>query len=139
MKLRLRQLLRRPGRSFSVCWLSLCVALACFVAIGPGGLQRLHLGWCHNDHPFALAAGGHAPHSRAEAGQAGQPSTPELGGVCDLCHDLEWARLTFQGTGGPACSAAPIAVEAQRIDRIDEQVCCVRIALWLRSRAPPRA
>lgn len=120
----------RRAPSALVCWLHFAVALV--LSLGPGGLERAHVGASH-DH-LQLAS-----HGRATAAGTLDSSgvNAELSAPCETCRELEWARLSQIGTGAPALSWAPTHEAADRFVPIAEQVRSIASPARIRSRAPP--
>lgn len=113
-------------------WLSLAlIAAMCF---GPGGLERFHIGLSH-DHTSPGVR--HTTLAETAAEIVGDGSDRELSASCDVCRELEWARIGQAGTGSPVLAYAPADFVVERVILIAEQVRSIQSTASTRSRAPP--
>lgn len=122
------------------CWRWLCVALVAAIGLGPGGLERLHVGMSHDHGGTSLATRGQPDGSRSlkdRARMAPAGAGREMASRCEVCQELAWARLGQTGTGAPAIAPAPTEVVAERVQPIAEQARSIRATIAIRSRAPP--
>lgn len=115
-------------------WRWLCVALVATLSLGPGGLERVHIGATH-DHlePASRGRGTVA----GPAVQSSHGTDTEVSAPCDTCRELEWARLNQTGTCPAVLCYAPTGDVVDRFIPINEQVRAVESAAHIRSRAPP--
>lgn len=128
------RLARVVGPTPGTWWRWLSLALIVAMCLGPGGLERLHVGVSHNH------ASRQAPH-RSPAGAAaealGEGSEREISAPCDVCRELEWARVGQTGTGSPVLVYSPTDFIVERVIPIAEQVRSIQSTASIRSRAPP--
>jgi len=126
-------------RAPSDWWRLLCFALIGVLCLGPGGLERAHIGVSHDHLHLATTITLHEGHdhdAEQHAHSAGFGGD-ELSASCDTCRDLEWARLTKTGTSTPALGFVHSEFAIDRCIPIDDQVRSIRAAASIRSRAPP--
>lgn len=125
-----RVIVPAPG----IWWRWLSLALIAAMCLGPGGLERLHVGVSHK-HTSPQAP--HRSPTGVAAQACGEGSERELSAPCDVCRELEWARVGQTGTGSPVLVYSPTDFVVEGIIPIAEQVRSILSTASIRSRAPP--
>lgn len=123
----------RPTRRAPSAWVRWLHALIALVlTLGPGGLERAHVGASHG-HTQLVS------HARVAASDPLNSSgaDAELSAPCETCRELELARLSQTGTGSPILSWTPTTGAIHHVVPIAEQVRSVGSPARIRSRAPP--